>query len=848
MHRMEDSYLCESCFAEMEENESVCPVCGFQKETYEQEAGVLPVGEILAGKYLIGKMLGRGGFGITYLGYDIPGKRKVAIKEYLPDGLASRQPGQTMLSVYTGERENLFQKGAKQFFEEAKMVSRFNGNPNIVSVYEFFYENNTAYFSMEYLDGMDLKQYTVRHGGKLSVKEAGDIILSVMNALIIVHSAGVLHRDISPDNIFLTGDGEVKLIDFGAARQVIGEQSKSLSIVLKQGFAPIEQYQTHGHFGPWSDIYALCAAFYFIITGKVPEAAMDRMDLDQLRPPSEMGVEIPPKLERLLMKGLSYKAADRPQSVIELKAEFLEAMPPEQQEVKKEEPVYVNPYSVQKQEEIKEPEEEVNIIQKKTGDTGSFNFEKNTDYYEMEFAKIEEGKRARFHIPAFFFTSFWMFYRKMFTEGAVLLGGMIVVQMILAGLISSFATSNAQFLFTGIYLSAAIIAGVLCGLFGNLLYYKYVRRTKQQAAFQGESILEKKSGVLKPAVFAGVIVGVMVVNIGVSAASAGILGQSQSNYQSGSGGGGVVQTEAAATTATTQGDLHEAIVQDVRAQKFDNDTGTTLGQVFDLYFSNSRWEAEGTDSASYAVEFTGQAYYANRLTTFKFEFAMSGSEMKCQRIYIGGTSVSTDKWETLLKMINIYYNGLAKKSVDGVLPLMFVKSKIYTTLPEAENLLKKSGLTYTVKTNASGERKDVSVENGRANLRFYKTTRSMSTISSGNYVLIVKNQAADAPSFLYYCMGWSNSATTQFYSSTNSYRLTESSLRGKSQTELTIMRNEVFARHYRKFEDPLLQAVFLTKSWYQARYSESEFTENWNDVEEYNLKLIVKVEKDLGYR
>ena len=157
MHHVEDLYLCEYCFAKLSGGEDVCPVCGFQKDTYEPEAGVLPAGEILAGKYLIGKMLGRGGFGVTYLGFDIPGKKKVAIKEYLPDGLAARQPGQTMISVYTGEKENLFKKGAERFFEEAKMVSRFNGNPNIVSVYEFFYENQTAYFVMEYLDGMDLK-------------------------------------------------------------------------------------------------------------------------------------------------------------------------------------------------------------------------------------------------------------------------------------------------------------------------------------------------------------------------------------------------------------------------------------------------------------------------------------------------------------------------------------------------------------------------------------------------------------------------------------------------------------------------------------------------------------------
>lgn len=124
----------------------------------------------------------------------------------------------------------------------------------------------------------------------------------------------------------------------------------------------------------------------------------------------------------------------------------------------------------------------------------------------------------------------------------------------------------------------------------------------------------------------------------------------------------------------------------------------------------------------------------------------------------------------------------------------------------------------------------------------------MDTVPYGSYLLIVKDQKADATAFLTYCMGWSTSSATQFYSGTDRYRLSESGLKNKSETELMIMRNEIFARHYRKFEDPLLQAVFLTKNWYRAVYSDSQFKENWNDAEEYNLKLIVKVEEDLGYR
>lgn len=840
MHHVEDLYLCEYCFAELNREKDICPVCGFQKDTYEPEAGVLPAGEILAGKYLIGKMLGRGGFGITYLGFDIPGKKKVAIKEYLPDGLAARQPGQTMISVYTGEKENLFKKGADRFFEEAKMVSRFNGNPNIVSVYEFFYENQTAYFVMEYLDGMDLKKYTAKNGGKLPVDEAVKIIIPIMDALTIVHSAGVLHRDISPDNIFLTNDNEVKLIDFGAARQVIGEQSKSLSIVLKQGFAPIEQYQTHGHFGPWSDIYALCATFYFMITGKVPEAAMDRMELDQLMPPSAMGIEIPVSLERILMRGLSYKAADRPQSVIELKAGFMEALPKQEEETG-ETPVYVNPYSVQ------DSSKEEPFTEEQKQENKGFLFDKNEDYYQREFSKIREGKRAGFHIPAFFLTFFWMFYRKMFLGGGILLGSLIVFQIIAAGAAGTFAGSDASLIFTVLCCAAGLGVGILCGLMGNSFYYKYYEKVNLQAKVQGEQIYRKKSGVLSGAPMAGVMVGAFVVNGLIAVISSQVLGNMTNSYPASSRAG--AGSTGSSVSTTSQGDLHKAVVQDIRNQYYnDEEKGATVGQVFDLYFDNGRWDAEGTDSSNYHVTFQGQAYYANRFRSFQFEFAMEGQEMTCKKIMIGGTEIASDKWSSLLKVIEMYYKGMSAKSVDAALNLMFVNQRVYTTLPEAQYLLRKSGLTYQIKTNRSGERKELSVAGGKATLRFYKTVRTMNTVPYGSYLLIVKDQKADASAFLTYCMGWSTSSATQFYSGTDRYRLSESGLKKKSETELMIMRNEIFARHYRKFEDPLLQAIFLTKNWYRAVYSDSQFKENWNDAEEYNLKLIVKVEEDLGYR
>ncbi len=311
--------ICESCFGEIDAGLEICPLCGYDKNKPSLVTGCLPPNTILIGKYLIGKVLGKGGFGITYLAYDISRKMKVAIKEYMPDSLAYRSPGMTLMSTYQGEKEEAFKIGAEKFYDEAKTIARFNGHPNIINVQEFFYENNTAYFVMEYIEGIDLKKYVAQKGGKISEEEILNIILPLMNALIVVHSVGVLHRDISPDNIYIATDGTVKLLDFGAARQVLGEQSKSLSVVLKPGFAPIEQYQTRGKQGAWTDIYSLAATMYYCLTGEIPEASMDRMEEDKLQPLSQLGVEVTPEFEEALSKALSVRSINRFQTINDFK-------------------------------------------------------------------------------------------------------------------------------------------------------------------------------------------------------------------------------------------------------------------------------------------------------------------------------------------------------------------------------------------------------------------------------------------------------------------------------------------------------------------------------------------------
>ena len=319
MVRIAGRILCEGCFSEQEEYSPICGVCGLDKSAVVENTGALPMGMTLMDKYIIGNVLGRGGFGITYLAYDKVNQQKVAIKEYFPDSLSYRTPGTVTITNYTGDREEHYKSGVNKFYNEARILSRFNGNDHIINVMEFFYANNTAYYVMEYVNGIDLKKYIAMRGGRLPYNEVLDIMVPVMYALIIVHSMDILHRDISPDNIYLTKDGDIKILDFGAARQVFQEQSSNLSVILKQGFTPIEQYRKRGNHGPWSDIYSLGATVYYALTGSVPEESVNRVERDDLRMPSALGIPVPADFEMILRKMLAVKAENRFQSMIELK-------------------------------------------------------------------------------------------------------------------------------------------------------------------------------------------------------------------------------------------------------------------------------------------------------------------------------------------------------------------------------------------------------------------------------------------------------------------------------------------------------------------------------------------------
>ena len=300
--------LCFGCF--QEKSTPVCPFCGFDSGLPDQSPMALPPGSILNGKYLVGKVLGQGGFGITYLGYDLVLQIKTAIKEYLPTGTVSRDTDHATLTLLSRRDEEQYVTGKEKFLEEARILARLQNVPHIVKVQDYFLENNTAYFVMEYIEGMSLKAMLKQQGGHLSYEQSKSLLFPIAEALSQVHANNLLHRDISPDNIYITLTGQSKLLDFGAARYSLGDQ-KSMSVILKHGFAPEEQYRTRGNQGPWTDIYALAATFYNCMTGALPPDAIERLHQDTLRPTSELGVAIPPVAEAALMKALNIRAEDR---------------------------------------------------------------------------------------------------------------------------------------------------------------------------------------------------------------------------------------------------------------------------------------------------------------------------------------------------------------------------------------------------------------------------------------------------------------------------------------------------------------------------------------------------------
>ncbi|WP_251979625.1 serine/threonine protein kinase [Salinibacter ruber] len=321
MTQDEFDHRCPGCFDEKEET-PVCPHCGYD-ESQQRSPLVLPHRTLLSNRYLAGRVLGKpGGFGITYLGLNTALEELVAVKEYLPRELAARETDQETIRAHSDEEAEQFQYGLDRFIREARMLAQFD-HANIVGVRDFFEANGTAYLVMDYYEGKTLKQYLQGQPEKRMDPEiATEIMLRVLDGLKEVHAEGYLHRDIKPSNIYLTQEGRPILIDFGAARLALGEKSRSLSVVMTEGYAPYEQYRREGDQGPWTDVYGAGATLYRMVTGEKPPSATDRVVDDTLRPPHEVNSEVPEELSRAITNALATGNKERPESAEALQDRF----------------------------------------------------------------------------------------------------------------------------------------------------------------------------------------------------------------------------------------------------------------------------------------------------------------------------------------------------------------------------------------------------------------------------------------------------------------------------------------------------------------------------------------------
>ncbi len=319
---------CMKCMEDGVESDR-CVACGSGNTAEPLSQRHLKPGTALkAGRYLIGQALNAGGFGVVYIAWDKELDVKRAIKEYLPVGIAERMENSSKVVPASKQDSVNLGKGIELFRKEGRTLARLEeeerGATGFVKIYDVFEENGTAYLVMEYLDGLTLEAYLDnRKDGKVGWETAMKIMEPIFATLELVHRRQIYHRDVAPDNIFLTKDGYVKLIDFGAAKQFAAEASRSMDQVYKPGYSPPEQYEARGKFGPWTDVYALAATLYRSVTGKAPPEAPARLTgHEELAHINEHSFTISRKAKRAIFKALSLDTAKRFQSV----GDFLEAL------------------------------------------------------------------------------------------------------------------------------------------------------------------------------------------------------------------------------------------------------------------------------------------------------------------------------------------------------------------------------------------------------------------------------------------------------------------------------------------------------------------------------------------
>lgn len=329
---MKQMKLCMGCMEYYDDELTVCPHCGFGEDFEPDNSLHLEPGTILADRYVVGKVIGFGGFGVTYIGRDALLETKIAIKEYLPSEFSTRALGQTVVTVFGGDKGEQFEDGRHKFIDEAKKLARFHSMPGIVKVYDSFEYNNTAYIVMELLEGETLAQRLKREK-TIPEDEAVKMMVPVIRSLEEVHKEGIIHRDIAPDNLFVTKSGDVKLIDFGAARYATTTHSRSLTVIIKPGYSPEEQYRSRGDQGAYTDVYALAATMYKMITGQTPPDALERRAFfenkkkDILPPLKKYRKDVSENHETAILNALNVRIEDRTPDMASFLAELQSETP-----------------------------------------------------------------------------------------------------------------------------------------------------------------------------------------------------------------------------------------------------------------------------------------------------------------------------------------------------------------------------------------------------------------------------------------------------------------------------------------------------------------------------------------
>ena len=337
-------HLCLGCMSYLENPNAPCPNCGWIKTTKnavsQLQAGYVLTNENQTEKYVIGRVLGQGGFGISYLAWNANRGEKVVVKEYFPNQLVNRNRDVKVIPINAKEA-SLFQHGLDNFLKEAYQMLEFSNDPNVVNVKNFFQANNTAYIVMEFIDGQTLKEIIENSGGRIPLDDVLNRLSPIVDVLERMHKTKIndngkilrqplLHRDISPDNIMFTSNGGVKLLDFGAACNVEYDENGVLRMgIFKTGYSPPEQCINNPSFiqGSWTDVYALAATIYYAVTGQLPVNSLSRLGSDSLVLPSSLGVKLEPFQEKALLKGLNPDYRKRYQTVREFMNAFNNASP-----------------------------------------------------------------------------------------------------------------------------------------------------------------------------------------------------------------------------------------------------------------------------------------------------------------------------------------------------------------------------------------------------------------------------------------------------------------------------------------------------------------------------------------